>query len=161
MSQIYTSITTPLGAAILRSDGHVLTGLYFLGQRHMPSMTDWQHDPTLDIFTRASKQLLEYIHGKRQVFDLPYRFTDGTPFQQNVWRALVAIPYGKTVSYGDLARVLGSPQAARATGTAIGRNPLTILVPCHRVIGRDGSLTGYAGGLPRKKDLLALEQKRA
>lgn len=107
---------------------------------------------------RAANQLLEYLHGTRKTFDFPYSFS-GTAFQLSVWQALAHIPYGETRTYSQIASAIGKPNAARAVGMACNRNPLWILIPCHRVIGRNRELTGYAGGLPRKKALLALEQK--
>lgn len=106
----------------------------------------------------AYKELSEYARGERKAFDLPLRFC-GTPFQERVWRALCGIPYGETRSYGDIARAVGSPGAARAVGQANHVNPLSIIVPCHRVISADGSLGGYGGGLEMKKTLLELEKK--
>ena len=105
----------------------------------------------------AARQLAQYLAGTRQAFDLPLDLSGGTPFQQAVWRALLAIPSGATTSYGALARALGSPTAVRAVGAAVGRNPISIVVPCHRVLGAGGALTGYAGGLARKQALLRLE----
>ena len=106
--------------------------------------------------SQACAQLQEYFAGKRTTFDLPLA-ASGTTFQQQVWQALLTIPYGKTCSYGDIARAIGNPKGVRAVGLANGKNPLAIVVPCHRVIGADGKLTGYAGGLNRKQQLLALE----
>ena len=106
---------------------------------------------------RAAAQLNEFFSGQRQSFDLPLDLTNGTAFQQAVWQALLAIPFGQTTSYGELARRIGRPKAVRALGAAVGRNPIGIIVPCHRVIGADGSLTGYAGGLDRKTALLRIE----
>ena len=105
----------------------------------------------------AAAQLAAYFAGTRADFDLPLDLQAGTPFQQSVWDALRAIPRGRTTSYAELARRLGRPQAARAIGAAVGRNPVSIVVPCHRVLGTDGTLTGYAGGLERKTALLQLE----
>ena len=108
------------------------------------------------LLIKAKKQLQEYFNGKRTQFTLPIEF-EGTAFQQKVWDALLSIPYGKTVSYSDIAKKIKKPSASRAVGMAIGRNPLSIIVPCHRVIGANGTLTGYAGGLPNKAFLLELE----
>ena len=112
---------------------------------------------TVPVLQMAKRQLTEYFNGKRQGFDLPCTAT-GTPFQTKVWKALSAIPYGSTRTYAQIARQIGRPRAVRAVGAAIGRNPLSILVPCHRVIGSNGKLTGFAGGLPRKEILLELER---
>ena len=112
-----------------------------------------------DLLDRAIDEVDEYFAGKRTAFDIPLA-PEGTPFQQEVWKALRAIPFGETRSYMDVARTIGKPRAVRAVGAANGRNPLGIVVPCHRVIGADGSLTGYAGGMERKKFLLDLERQR-
>ncbi|CAN5816502.1 hypothetical protein BH11MYX2_BH11MYX2_03350 [soil metagenome] len=111
------------------------------------------------VLDRAAKQLAEYFASKRSTFDLPLA-PDGTDFQRKVWRALETIPFGETWSYGELAKRIGNPTASRAVGAANGQNPLWIIVPCHRVIGADGSLTGYAGGMTAKKWLLAHEQRQ-
>jgi methylated-DNA-[protein]-cysteine S-methyltransferase len=111
------------------------------------------------VLARAEKQLAEYFASKRSTFDLPLS-PDGTDFQRRVWRALETIPFGETWSYGELAKKIGNPTASRAVGAANGQNPLWIIVPCHRVIGADGSLTGYAGGMTAKKWLLAHEQRQ-
>jgi methylated-DNA-[protein]-cysteine S-methyltransferase len=115
---------------------------------------------TTPILARVADQVAEYFAGTRHVFDLPLE-AGGTPFQQRVWRALTTIPFGVTWSYGELARAIGNPTASRAVGAANGRNPIGIIVPCHRVIGANGTLTGYAGGLPMKHKLLAHEQQIA
>ncbi len=112
------------------------------------------------VLARAAKQLAEYFAGKRREFEVPLA-PDGTPFQQIVWRALLAIPFGETRSYGEIARAIRRPAASRAVGLANGRNPIAIIVPCHRVIGANGTLTGYGGGLPTKQWLLAHEQHGA
>jgi methylated-DNA-[protein]-cysteine S-methyltransferase len=111
------------------------------------------------ILAAAAAQLGEYFDGRRRRFDVPLRL-EGTPFQRSVWTALPDIPYGGTVSYAELAERIGRPGAARATGRAVGQNPIAVIVPCHRVIGSDGGLTGYAGGLPAKRSLLRLEGAR-
>lgn len=121
-------------------------------RRHPEAMLD----PAAPPLPAARRQLIEYIHGERQTFDLPLA-PSGTEFQRQVWRALVDIPFGETRSYGELARQLGRPDASRAVGAANGDNPIAVVIPCHRVIGSDGSLTGYGGGLPMKKFLLELE----
>jgi methylated-DNA-[protein]-cysteine S-methyltransferase len=133
-----------------------LSGLYMTDQRHRPSDEAFGPEdpaPFGDVIT----QLAEYFDGTRTAFDLPLD-PIGTPFQRTVWRALVEIPYGETVTYGELAQRLGRPSAARAVGLANGRNPIGIIVPCHRVVGANGDLTGYGGGLERKRHLLDLEQ---
>jgi methylated-DNA-[protein]-cysteine S-methyltransferase len=111
------------------------------------------------VLSAAHGQLLAYFEGDLQTFDLPLQFLMGTPFQQAVWRALQTIPFSGTTTYGDIAQRIGKPQAVRAVGAAIGRNPWSVVVPCHRVLGANGGLTGYAGGLDRKKHLLALEAR--
>lgn len=128
-----------------------MTGLRFCGQE-VPAQ-----GPVSPVLAQAAAQLAEYFAGQRQSFTIPLA-PRGTPFQQEVWRALCAIPYGQTRSYGQLAAALGRPSAARAVGGACRRNPIWLMIPCHRVVGASGSLTGYAGGLERKKALLALEQ---
>lgn len=131
-----------------------MTGLRFCGQE-VPAQ-----GPVSPVLAQAAAQLAEYFAGQRQSFTIPLA-PRGTPFQQEVWRALCAIPYGQTRSYGQLAAALGRPSASRAVGGACRRNPIWLMIPCHRVVGASGSLTGYAGGLERKKALLALEQGQA
>jgi len=143
---------TPLGPMGLGEENGALVRVYLPGQpipRLMPHKT-----PLLE---RAEGQILEYLHGQRQVFDLPLS-PAGTPFQRKVWTALRDIPYGATESYGSIARRVGCPGGARAVGVANHNNPLPILIPCHRVVGVKGQLTGYAGGLALKQALLALEK---
>jgi methylated-DNA-[protein]-cysteine S-methyltransferase len=153
----YTHLDSPLGPILLASNHHALTGLYFVGQKYeaVPG-SDWTEVRDSRLFVRAQTELAEYFAGKRTGFDLPLE-PEGTPFQRHVWRTLRTIPCGTTVTYGALAESLGAPRSVRAAAAAIGRNPISILIPCHRVIGSDGSLTGYAGGLDRKRALLALE----
>lgn len=158
MTTYFTQLETPLCTLQLTSDGEALTGIYLLpDHRHAPEMTtDWQESPTLPIFQRATAQLTEYFSGQRQEFSLPLA-AHGTEFQKRVWAELAQIPYGQTISYGELARRTGNPKASRAVGLANGKNPISIVVPCHRVIGASGKLTGYGGGLARKEALLELE----
>ncbi|MDJ0340731.1 methylated-DNA--[protein]-cysteine S-methyltransferase [Streptomyces sp. H10-C2] len=152
---LYTTFDSPLGELLLTSDGTALTSLSVPGQRGGATiLPGWRHEPTA--FTEAERQLKEYFAGDRREFDLPLAPT-GTDFRRRVWNALDAVPYGATVTYRDLAAAAGSPGAVRAIGGAVGGNPLLVLRPCHRVIGADGSLTGYSGGLDRKRTLLALE----
>lgn len=141
---------SPIGELLLTSDGEALTGLYM--EPH-PKVQSAGEDK---IVRSAAKQLREYFAGARTAFDLPLKL-DGTPFQQQVWEALCDIPFGATISYAELARRVGNPKACRAVGLANGRNPIGIVVPCHRVIGANGALTGYGGGIERKKFLLELE----
>jgi methylated-DNA-[protein]-cysteine S-methyltransferase len=152
----FTYLESPIGRLLLTSDGSALTGLYMETSRKEPSRVGWIEDPQVAPLPEAVRQLTEYFAGRRREFDLPLRF-EGTPFQQRVWRELTAIPYGETWSYGELAKRINQPSASRAVGLANGRNPISILVPCHRVIGANGSLTGYGGGLERKRWLLAHE----
>jgi len=149
----------PLGPVFLVSMGGSLAGLYFEGQRHFPrDAAEWSWETELPIFAETLRQLAEYFAGKRQSFELPME-PEGTPFQRDVWKELEAIPHGATLTYSELAQRVGRPKAARAVGAAVGRNPLSILIPCHRVVGQNGSLTGYAGGLDRKSALLELEAR--
>jgi methylated-DNA-[protein]-cysteine S-methyltransferase len=155
--KIYTNIESPLGRVLLVSDGTSLTGAYFSGQKYEPTPgPDWRPDPDLKILKKSGLQLLEYFAGDRRVFNIPLSL-QGTHFQKKVWNAISEIPLGATMSYGELAERIDRINAVRAVGAAVGRNPVSVIVPCHRVIGRDGSLTGYAGGLERKRALLALE----
>lgn len=149
---------SPLGPMIVAATDAGLAGLWFEGQRHLPDSNGWAFAPGHPVLVEATSQLRDYFAGRRTGFDLPLDLQGGTPFQQSVWRALLAIPAGGTTSYGSLSERVGRPTAVRAVGAAVGRNPLSIVVPCHRVLGRDGSLTGYAGGLERKTALLQLER---
>ena len=156
----YTELDTSLCRLRLISDGDALTGLYLLpDHRHAPQIaSDWQESPMLPVFQQATTQLTEYFAGKRPAFTLPLNAA-GTEFQKRVWAELAKIPYGQRISYGELAVRLGNPKASRAVGLANGKNPISIIIPCHRVIGASGKLTGYGGGLARKEALLALEAK--
>jgi methylated-DNA-[protein]-cysteine S-methyltransferase len=155
----YAVIPSPLGDLLAVRDDDALTGLYLpTGKRPMRPAPDWQRrDADL---ADVAEQLAEYFAGARREFDLRLR-PGGTPFQQRVWAALREIPYGETRSYGAMATDLGVPGAARAVGLANGQNPISIIVPCHRVVGASGALTGYGGGLPAKQWLLAHEAARA
>jgi len=148
---------SPLGPMLLAATDRGLAGVWFEGQRHGPDARGWREDPAHRVLREAAAQLAAYFAGARTDFDLPLDLQAGTPFQQSVWDALRGIPRGRTTSYAELARRLGRPQAARAIGAAVGRNPVSIVVPCHRVLGTAGALTGYAGGLERKTALLQLE----
>ncbi|BAS58799.1 MULTISPECIES: methylated-DNA--[protein]-cysteine S-methyltransferase [Leptolyngbya] len=153
----YQWFTSPLGQVLLTSNGQSLTGLHLHGQKYFPNRTeDWQ-ESTLDLFVQVQEQLTEYFAHQRQQFDLPLE-PQGTPFQKQVWQLLTEIPFGQTISYGTLAKQTGNPTASRAVGAANGRNPIAIVVPCHRVIAANGALTGYAGGVDRKQWLLRHEQ---
>ena len=146
-------VSSPIGTLRIVSDGTALTRIEFEGQ-YSDNPTDIQcRDEAL---AQCARQLEEYFAGERKTFDLPLAAT-GTPFQKSVWKALVEIPFGELRSYSDIARKIDRVKAVRAVGAANGRNPLPIVVPCHRVIGSDGSLTGFAGGLALKEQLLKLE----
>jgi methylated-DNA-[protein]-cysteine S-methyltransferase len=153
---LFSYFDSPLGPLLLTADGTHLTGLFMGASGKAPSTADWREDATAEPLAATRRQLSEYFAGSRRTFDLPLRL-EGTAFQQRVWHELTEIPYGETWSYGQLAARIGKPSASRAVGLANGRNPISILVPCHRVIGADGSLTGYGGGLERKQWLLAHE----
>ena len=144
----------PTGSLLRAGDDAGLRMLYMDTERHGYPNPDWQ--PASRQFDEACRQLDRYFEGRLKRFDLPLA-PRGTPFQQRVWQALLEIPYGHTTSYSELAERIGNPKSVRAVGTANGANPISIIIPCHRVIGRDGSLTGYAGGLARKALLLKLE----
>jgi methylated-DNA-[protein]-cysteine S-methyltransferase len=147
---IHTSVDSPLGPLLLAGDGRALRRLDFCGSPEQ----DWRRDD--EAFADAREQLAEYFAGRRESFDLALEPV-GTPFQLRVWEELRRIPYGATITYADLARRAGRPAAPRAAGHANGRNPIPVIVPCHRVVGTDGSLTGYGGGLESKRFLLELE----
>jgi methylated-DNA-[protein]-cysteine S-methyltransferase len=155
-SLAYTSMDSPLGELLLLGDSHALRGLYMqAGRKPVGIAPRWERSAAP--FTDVQAQLREYFAGERVAFETPLAL-QGTPFELQVWRALTDIPYGETVSYGEIARRIGQPSAARAVGLANGRNPIAVIVPCHRVIGANGTLTGYGGGLERKRLLLELEQ---
>ena len=152
----YTHMHSPVGPLLLAADDGGLMLIEFESPRHPATRgNDWREGSN-DVLTEARTQLDAYFNGGRRVFDLPLS-PRGTPFQREVWQALQRIGYGETISYAQLATWIGKPRAMRAVGAANGRNPLPIVVPCHRVIGADGSLTGFGGGLPTKQFLLALE----
>lgn len=155
---LYTLMDSPVGELTLTGDGAALTGVYTRGkdEERRNVQQGWVRDDAP--FTEAVRQLGAYFEGRLRDFDLPLA-PSGTPWQLTVWRALTTVPYGRTASYGELARDLERPGSSRAVGTANGRNPISIVVPCHRVIGADGTLTGYAGGVWRKERLLALEAR--
>lgn len=161
----FTRVSSPLGALLLVGDdvdggGVALRGIYFDGAAHSTKAIPPGAREDAGAFAHVIEQLDAYFEGERTSFDLPLA-PQGTTFQREVWRALAAIPYGETTTYAAIATAIGKPRAVRAVGAANGRNPLSIVVPCHRVIGRDGTLTGYAGGIANKRALLALEAKRA
>lgn len=154
--QIWGTHQSPLGILILTSDGKALTSAAF-GHANEDARPFGRRDEAW--FTSVRRQLREYFSRNRRTFDVEIAL-NGTPFQRRVWDALLEVPYGETASYGEIARRCGKPDAARPLGGAVGRNPITIIVPCHRVIGSDGTLTGYGAGLHRKRALLALEGSR-
>ncbi len=148
---------SPLGSMIVAATARGVAGVWFDGQRHLPDHCAWPERPGDPLLVRAIAQLGEYFAGQRIAFDLPLDLQGGSPFQQSVWQALLGIPPGGTTSYAALSRQIGQPAAVRAVGAAVGRNPVSVVVPCHRVVGSNGALTGYAGGLERKGALLRLE----
>ncbi len=143
---------------MLLSDAQSLIGLYLVKQKYMPVLDkSWYYSSKLPVFLSTYIQLTEYISGIRQRFDISYQLA-GTDFQQRVWSTVSTISYGETVSYQEIANMISYPKAVRAVATAVGRNPLLLIVPCHRVVGSDGSLTGYTAGLKLKNSLLVLER---
>lgn len=150
-----TLVPSPIGDLLLTSDGNHLTGLYMSPHKGRPAVCDTD-GPRSRVLDDAAAQLDAYFAGKFETFDVPMRPT-GTPFQLRVWAALCEIPYGETISYAELAHSVESPSGYRAVGQANGRNPISIIIPCHRVIGADGRLAGYGGGTDRKRFLLDLE----
>ena len=149
---------SPLGAMLLEASETGLCGAWFEGQKHGPDARNWPQRSNSPVIRQAIRELTEYFAGRRRHFGTPIDSSLGTEFQRAVWKTLRRIPAGRTLTYGELARRIGRPTAVRAVASAVGRNPVSLLVPCHRVIGSDGSLTGYAGGLRRKAFLLALEK---
>jgi len=155
MTMRYDELDSPVGPLLVAADAAGLRRIHFQqGRRRLPPDPVWRRDPAP--FRDLARQLAQYFAGTRRTFDLALA-PEGTSFQLETWRALAAIPYGTTISYSELARRVGRPEAVRAVGAANGQNPLPIVVPCHRVIGKDGSLTGFGGGLPAKRALLELE----
>lgn len=149
---------SPLGAMRLAASDAGLQGAWFVeGQRHLPDAAGWPVSRQHPVMRQAQALLMRFFDGEPVAFELPLDLDSGTAFQQSVWQALLQIPRGASTSYGHLSARIGKPTAVRAVGAAVGRNPLSIIVPCHRVLGADGSLTGYAGGLARKVALLRLE----
>jgi methylated-DNA-[protein]-cysteine S-methyltransferase len=154
----YRTIDSPIGPLTLAGRNSTLTNLRMVEQTYEPSRAGWTHDD--NVFADAVEQLNAYFAGELTDFDLELDL-QGTVFQQRVWKALLTIPYGETRSYGEIAEQVGAPGSARAIGLANGHNPIAIVVPCHRVIGANGKLTGYGGGIDRKLTLLELEKSRA
>ena len=162
MTTRHTTIDSPLGTLTLTARDGVISGVFYEGHWHMPPPEFFgeRANPADPPFAPVIAQLREYLRGERTSFDLEYK-ASGNEFQERVWARLEEIHYGETVSYGALAAGLGDPNLAQAVGSAVGRNPLSIIIPCHRVVGSDGRLTGYAGGLANKRFLLELEEPAA
>ena len=157
MKLVCKTIATPLGPMLLAAGETGLAGAWFEGQSHHPDASGWQAVKSQRWLDQAGEELQAYFGGECRQFRTPRAAAWGTPFQRSVWEALAEIPWGATTRYGVLAAHLHKPLAVRAVGAAVGRNPWSIVVPCHRVLGVDGSLTGYAGGLDRKQELLTRE----
>jgi methylated-DNA-[protein]-cysteine S-methyltransferase len=153
----YSILKTPMGDLMIVANEKELIGLYFTEGEHLPkSHKAWTLDPQHSVLKKAGKELQEYFAGSRTTFTFPSS-SYGTDFQRRVWEEIAKIPFGETITYSDLAKRAGRPKAIRAVGTATGRNPLSIMVPCHRVLGKHGAIGGYGGGLARKRQLLKLE----
>ncbi len=153
----YDFYDSPQGQMLLVAGDEGLSGVYFDGQKYHPRVaSQWRRDAGHAPLRQARRELAEYFGGERKRFDTPLA-AEGTVFQRSVWKAIASVGFGETITYGELARRAGCPGSARAAGAATGRNPIGIIVPCHRILGSNGSLTGYAGGLDRKRALLALE----
>jgi methylated-DNA-[protein]-cysteine S-methyltransferase len=154
----FTFYESPIQILRLVSDGRSLIGLYMMSEKHsLIPQGDWLEDKSVELFGQAKQQLTAYFVGSLTEFDLPLQM-EGTSFQKRVWSVLQTIPYSTTISYGELAQQIGQPRASRAVGLANGRNPISIVVPCHRVIGANGKLMGYGGGIDRKQWLLNHER---
>ena len=156
-STVYTKMTSPLGTVILSATDMGLSGIWFDGQKHLPPFKSWKSATDNAYLLQAQDSLQAYFVKETKRFEMPLDLHAGTAFQQQVWLALLKIPYGRTVTYNEISQYIGAPTSVRAVAGAVGRNPLSIMVPCHRVIGSNGTLTGYAGGLDRKLALLTLE----
>lgn len=152
----YDTYQSPQGSILITATPKGLAGVYFKGQKHFPKQREWRRDVRHPVLRQAKRELAEYFAGKRSRFSVALD-PQGTDFQRSVWKQIARVAFGKTITYGELARRAGHPGSSRAAGAATGRNPVSIIVPCHRIMGANGALTGYAGGLHRKKALLALE----
>ncbi len=153
----YDYYQSPRGRMLLVADDKALTGVYFTGQKYQPCIDEkWKRDDRHAPLRQAKRELVEYFNGTRTRFTVKIA-PRGTPFQRAIWKAIAGVGFGRTIAYAELARRAGRPGSARAAGAATGRNPIGIIVPCHRIVGSNGSLTGYAGGLAKKRALLALE----
>ena len=158
----YTYLKTQLlGDLLLVANSAHLVGIYFPNHKHGPKLPgDWELNPKHPILRQAGEEIQEYLNGMRTAFSVPIS-SEGTGFQREIWKQIALIPFGETITYSELARRAKAPKAIRAAGAATGRNPLSIVVPCHRVVGKNGNMTGFAGGLDRKKSLLKIEGRRA
>jgi methylated-DNA-[protein]-cysteine S-methyltransferase len=157
MTTYSTHFDSPVGTLLALAKNDAITVLHMIGGKHEPALSDtWIDSPKLSVFLQLRQELGEYFAGARHTFDVALA-PEGTAFQKSVWNALIKVPYGQTRSYGEQAASIGNPKAVRAVGAANGRNPIGIVIPCHRVIGANGTLTGYAGGLSKKEFLLKLE----
>ena len=156
----YDTFESPQGGMLLVANDEGLAGVFFNRQKHHPKrQADWKQDPHHPVLQQAKRELAAYFAGKRKRFEVALS-PAGTPFQRAVWKAISTVRFGDTITYGELARRAGHAGSARAAGAATGRNPIGIIVPCHRILGANGSLTGYAGGIDRKRALLTLEGAR-
>ena len=157
----FAFLDSPLGRLVAVADGDAVLRIHFAGQKYSPPIrSSWRENSACAPLRETIRQLREYFAGARREFTVPLA-PEGTPFQREVWKALLSVRYGQTLAYSELAQRAGHPGCARAAGAANGRNPIAIVIPCHRIIGADGSLTGYAGGLERKRALLELEAGRS
>jgi methylated-DNA-[protein]-cysteine S-methyltransferase len=156
--RFYDTLKTSHGEMLVAATDRGLCGVYFKGQKYFPPTQAWKRDPGHPVIRQAKKELAEFFAGKRQRFSVALD-PQGTDFKKKVWKAIFGVGFGQTITYGELARRAGAPGSARAAGAATGRNPICVIVPCHRILGTNGSLTGYAGGLVRKRALLALEAR--
>jgi len=155
----YDYYESPCGRMLLAADEKAITSVSFIRQKYAPRVErDWQRDARHAPIRKAKRELAEYFGGRRKRFSVKLA-PQGTPFQRAVWKAIAQVGFGKTIAYAELARRAGRPRSARAAGAATGRNPIGIIVPCHRIVGSNGALTGYAGGLAKKRALLALEAR--
>jgi methylated-DNA-[protein]-cysteine S-methyltransferase len=153
----YDFYESPHGRMLLVANDEGLSGVYFDGQKHLPRIDpDWRRDSHNGLLRETKRELSGYFGRERRRFEIALA-PEGTAFQKSVWKAIATVDFGATITYGELARRAGVPGSARASGAATGRNPISIIVPCHRIVGSTGKLTGYAGGLDRKRALLALE----
>ena len=151
-----TNYSSPLGEMLIASDGEALCGVWFSGQKHFPSSDNFIKNDDLTIFKKAGQWLDDYFNGLNPEIDFELK-PAGSEFRRKVWRILCEIPYGETLTYGEIASRISDTMSAQAVGGAVGHNPISILIPCHRVLGAGGKLTGYAGGIERKMELLKLE----